>query len=91
MAYAVQIANPQLVQKIEWLSKTMNIGKTAVIDRAVALLSAQYAAETTVPLDAKTREFNEIRAIVARMNRIPDLPNINHTNDLEWDENGLPI
>jgi antitoxin VapB len=97
MAYAVQIANPQLVQKIEWLAKTMNIGKTAVIDRAVELLSAQFqrdkelksaeaVANPKTTLNAEQLMFLEI---VERIHKTPNAPN--PVDPFDWDEHGLPI
>jgi antitoxin VapB len=96
MAYAVQIANPQLVQKIEWLAKTMNIGKTAVIDRAVELLSEQLQgdkepklaktdAATKTTLSAEQLLFLEI---VERMHKTPIAPNT--VDPFNWDDHGLP-
>ncbi len=89
MSYAVQIANPQLVQKIEWLAQTLQLGKTAVVDRAVDLLTAQYKPTAGTPEAAKAKELAAIEAVLSRAQQIPDraVP----VDLLEWDAQGLPV
>jgi antitoxin VapB len=89
MSYAVQIANPQLVQKIEWLAQTLQLGKTAVVDRAVDLLTAQYKPLAGAPDSAKAKELAAIEAVLAKAQQIPDrnAP----AAPLEWDAQGLPV
>ncbi len=98
MAYAVQIANPQVVQKIETLATVLKLGKTAVIDYALDVLNAQLSADKTalkpmpcainsdIGLSDEQREF---LAIVQRLQQIPEI--LGAPKDLEWDAFGLPV
>jgi antitoxin VapB len=89
---AVQIANPEVVRKIEWLATTLNTSKTAAVERALdaysgGLLQAQMAAEGR---SNEQLRYERLMSIVKKFDAIPDA-NPNSPSDLEWDENGLPI
>jgi antitoxin VapB len=89
---AVQIANPEVVRKIEWLATTLNTSKTAAVERALdaysgELLQAEMAREDGV---RRQQRYEQLMRIVKKFDEIPDV-NPHAGNDLEWDENGLPI
>jgi antitoxin VapB len=92
MAYAVQIANPLVVQKIERLAQTMKLGKTAVIDRALDLLAEQGQQNNmtipTLALVAPLTPQQKFLNILAEIHKIPDQPN--PIDPFNWDEHGLP-
>jgi antitoxin VapB len=92
MAYAVQIANPLVVQKIERLAQTMKLGKTAVIDRALDVLAEQHQndgiAIQTMPKAEPLTPQQKFLNILAEIHKIPDLPN--PIDPFNWDEHGLP-
>ena len=79
---ALQIANPSVVAKIETLAKATGLSKTAAVEEAVDRLLAEQGLDRTADL---WREFD---ALLAQLDRIPDLPTA--FDPLEWDEHGLP-
>jgi antitoxin VapB len=85
---AVQIANPVVVRKIEWLANSMKLGKTAVIDRAMDVLTAQWLRE----VHSQTPEFistqQRLQTLLTQLDNIADQPQT--TAALDWDANGLP-
>lgn len=85
---AVQIANPVVVQKIEWLANSMKLGKTAVVDRAMDVLIAQRLHE----MHSQTPEFisthQRLQTLLTQLDNIADQPQT--TAALDWDANGLP-
>ena len=84
---AIQIANPQVVQKIEWLAQSMRLGKTAVVERALDGLSAALHAEGhTLPERAVQRQ--RMQAVLLLMDGIPD--RLDAVDPLAWDDHGLP-
>ena len=79
----VQIANPQVVAKIERLSRAIGVGKTAAVEAAVDRMLAQVSAS---PPEADP--WSGIDAIVAQMHRIPPRPD--SFEAVAYDEMGLP-
>jgi antitoxin VapB len=83
---AIQIANPQVVQKIEWLASTMNMGKTAAVEKAIDALSQQWA------MGGANRQTDAIHTraltLLAQLDRIPD--RTDSFDPLTWDAQGLP-
>ena len=88
---AVQIANPEVVRKIEWLAATLNISKTGAVERALDALSQSLSASIDIPTDAmrKTQRRADMFAALARMHQTP--VKAKAFDPLEWDENGLPV
>ncbi len=76
---AIQIANPEVVEKIERLARLTGLNKTAAVDRAVENMLRESAAAT----DAYRME-----ALLAQLDRIPDRADA--SDPLPWDEHGLP-
>ena len=77
---ALQIANPVVVSKVERLAERTGLSKTAVVDRALDLLIS----ETSGATDQTVR----LAALLAQLDRIPDRTDA--SDQLEWDEHGLP-
>jgi antitoxin VapB len=75
----LQIANPNVVAKVEWLAKRTGWTKTAVVERAVDRLAKELEGEAGA---------GRMAAILAQLDRIPDRPDA--FDPLEWDEQGLP-
>jgi hypothetical protein len=87
---AVQIANLVVVQKIEWLASRMQLGKTAVVDRAIDALTAQWLLETQSQTPAYISAQHSLNALLTQMDAIADLPEEGGTHPLQWDAHGLP-
>ncbi len=84
---AIQIANAQVVRKIEWLAQTMHLGKTAVVERALDGLSATlHAGGHTAP--ERIAQHQRIVAVLAVLDGIPDRQDL--ADILVWDDHGLP-
>ena len=83
---AIQIANPQVVQKIERLASAMQVGKTAAVEKAIDALGQQWA------LGEVDRKRSGVHAraltLLAQLDRIPD--RADSFDPLSWDEQGLP-
>jgi len=77
---AVQIANPVVVDKIEKLARITGLSKTAAVEKAIDRFIDQAVDDEGA--------FARIDALLAQMDRIPDLPV--PFDPLEWDERGLP-
>jgi antitoxin VapB len=82
-AVPVQIANPQVVAKIERLSRAIGVGKTAAVEAAVDRMLADVEAAQNAG-----DPWNGIDAILAQLRRIPVRPDA--FDAIEYDENGLP-
>lgn len=80
---ALQIANAGVVEKIERLASLTGLNKTAAVEIAVDTLLAE--AERAA---AKRKGAGRLSALLAQMDRVPDLPNA--SDPLLWDEHGLP-
>lgn len=89
---AVQIANPDVVRKIEWLAATLNTSKTSAVERALDAYKLNFStSEDQAAKKRRADEFlREIRPVLAKFDALPDI-NPDAKNDLDWDENGLPI
>ena len=79
---ALQIANPTVVRKIETLARATGLTKKAAVEKAVDRLLAEQN------LDQPVGVWEQFDAILAQIDRVPDLPNA--FDPLEWDEHGLP-
>jgi antitoxin VapB len=77
----IQIANPQVVAKIERLARATGLGKTAAVEAAVDRMLADTAAPEADP-------WAGIDALVAQMHRLPTRPDA--FDAVEYDEAGLP-
>ncbi len=89
---AIQIANPNVVKKIEWLAASLNTSKTGAVERALDAfkLQNQLVAEQASK-EQKAEEFmRRSLSILAQFDALP-VTNPHAGNDLEWDEHGLPI
>jgi len=75
----LQIANPQVVEKVETLARATGLTKTAVVERAMDLLAEDLAHHDV---------HQRVAAILALIDRIPDRPDA--YDPLMWDEHGLP-
>ena len=78
----VQIANPQVIAKIERLSRLTGLGKTATVEAAVDRMLSEFAA------DSSSDPWAGIDAIVAQLHRIPPRPD--SFEAVEYDGMGLP-
>jgi antitoxin VapB len=78
----VQIANPQVIAKIERLSRLTGLGKTATVEAAVDRMLSEFAA------DSSSDPWAGIDAIVAQLHRIPPRPD--NFEAVEYDDMGLP-
>ena len=78
----VQIANPQVVAKIERLAKATGLGKTAAVEAAVDRMLADVGASSA------TDPCAGLDAIVAQMHMIPPRPDA--FDAVRYDEAGLP-
>lgn len=78
----VQIANPQVVAKIERLSRVSGLGKTAAVEAAVDRMLGELACvEEADP-------WAGVDAVVAQLRRLPNRPDAFEA--IEWDAAGLP-
>ena len=88
---AVQIANPNVVRKIERLAATLNISKTGAVERALDAFSGTLTVsdrKESKRLDRERRKMAML-GILASCDRLPDA--VPGKNDLDWDAYGLPI
>lgn len=74
-AMPVQIANPQVVAKIERLSRLTGLGKAAAVEAALDQMLAEVD------------PWRGLDALLAQMDRMPDRSDA--FEPLEWDEQGL--
>jgi antitoxin VapB len=77
---ALQIANPDVVGKVERLAKRTGLSKTAAVERAVDRLLSETA--------SPSRQAGRMGALLAQLDRIPDRSDA--SDPLEWDDQGLP-
>jgi antitoxin VapB len=77
---SIQIADTQVAQKVEYLSRRLGLSKTAVIERAVDRMIQET--------DAKPDTSDRMSALLAQIDQIPDRRD--GFDPLEWDEHGLP-
>lgn len=81
----LQIANPAVVSKVERLARITGLNKTAAVERAVDQLLREVDA---MPSASATTAHDRLTALLAQMDRIPDLPQAGEA--LDWDDLGLP-
>jgi antitoxin VapB len=77
---ALQIANPQVVSKVERLAKATGLSKTAVVERALDRLISETM--------RKPVGGNRLEALLAQLDRIPDQADA--FDPMEWDQHGVP-
>jgi antitoxin VapB len=80
----LQIANPNVVGKVERLARATGLNKTAAVERAVDRLLREVEGLAAAPNANAAR----VSALLAQLDRIPDRPDA--TNPLQWDDLGLP-
>lgn len=78
----IQIANPEVVAKIERLSRITGLGKTAAVDAAVT----KMIEEAKAPEDANS--WSRFDAILAQIRGLP--VRADAFDAVEYDEAGLP-
>lgn len=78
----IHIANPQVIEKIDRLSRLMGLGKTATVEAAVDRMLAEVATES------QSDPWAGIDAIIAQLHRIPPRPDAFEA--VEYDDAGLP-
>ena len=88
---AVQIANPAVVKKIEWLAATLNTSKTAAVEQALDALSQSLSSSIEIPSDVmrKAKRREDMLSVLARIHQTP--ARAKGLDPLQWDENGLPV
>ncbi|RAU23615.1 transcriptional regulator [Paramagnetospirillum kuznetsovii] len=79
---SIQIANPQVVAKINRLARATSLGKTAVVEAAVDRMLAELADR------AEPAPWGGIEAIVAQMHQLA--PRHDAFDAVEYDHMGLP-
>ena len=79
---AVQIANVEVISKIERLARATGLGKTASVELAVDRLLAEMGAP------AADDPWAGLDALVEQLRRIPPRPDAFEA--VEYDEGGLP-
>jgi antitoxin VapB len=79
---SVQIADPQVIEKIERLSRLTGLGQTATVEAAVDRMLAELEG------DASSDPWAGVDAIVAQLHRIPLRPD--NFKAVEYDDIGLP-
>jgi antitoxin VapB len=77
---AIQIANPQVIRKVESLSKASGLNKTAAIEKAVEKMLFDVARPGVRSLSMKK--------LITQFDQIPDRNDA--FNPVEYDERGLP-
>jgi antitoxin VapB len=89
---AMQIANPEVVRKIEWLATTLNTSKTAAVERALDAYKLNLALpdQQSAKQRRKDEFMHDILPILAQFDALPVI-HPNTKSDLDWDESGLPI
>jgi antitoxin VapB len=78
---ALQIANPDVVAKVERLARATGLTKTAVVERAIDALASQAQPQATAAP-------GRMAALLAQLDRVPDRADAHEP--LEWDGAGLP-
>ena len=76
----LQIANPEVVRKVDELARATGLSKTAAVGCAVdRMLSA---------LGGDARQVDQLSALLAQLDRIPERADA--YDPLPWDDHGLP-
>ena len=76
----LQIANPEVVRKVDELAKATGLSKTAAVGRAVDRMLSE--------LGGNVRRVDPLSALLAQLDRIPQRADA--YEPLNWDEHGLP-
>ncbi len=76
----LQIANPEVVRKVDELAKATGLSKTAAVGRAVDRMLSE--------LGGDVRQVDQLSALLAQLDRIPERADA--YDPLSWDEHGLP-
>ena len=76
----LQIANPEVVRKVDELAKATGLSKTAAVGRAVDRMLSE--------LGGDARQADRFSALFAQLDRIPQRADA--YDPLNWDEHGLP-
>lgn len=76
----LQIANPEIVRKVDELAKATGLSKTAAVGRAVDRMLSE--------LGGGDRQVDQLAALLAQLDRIPERADA--CDPLSWDEHGLP-
>lgn len=79
---AVQIANPQVIAKIERLSQLTGLGKTAAVEAALNHMLSAMDQPVSDP------GWGRFDAVLTQLHRLP--PRQDAYDAVEYDENGLP-
>lgn len=77
----LQIANPNVVRKVEALADALGLTKTAAVERAVDRLLLESGKETA-------NDAGRVAAILRQLDRIPDRQGVE--DPMAWDAHGLP-
>ena len=75
----LQIANPEVVAKVERLARATGLSKTAVVRQAVDRLARELQGSA---------DSGRMAAILNQLDRVPD--SSDRFDPLEWDDQGLP-
>jgi hypothetical protein len=88
---AVQIANPDVVRKIEWLATELKTTKTSAVEQALDAFKLNLATrDAIIAKQQRAKAFmRDVMPILAELDALPNI-NAGAKNDLDWDENGLP-
>ena len=78
----IQIANPEVVAKIERLSRITGLGKTAAVDAAVTKMIEEAKAPDS------ENSWSRFEAILKQIRGLPTRSDA--FNAIEYDESGLP-
>ena len=76
----LQIANPEVVRKVDELAKATGLSKTEAVGRAVDRMLSE--------LGGDARQADRLSALLAQLDRIPERADA--YEPLNWDEHGLP-
>lgn len=89
---AVQIANPDVVRKIEWLASELKTTKTSAVEQALDAFKLNLATPDAISAKQQRTEafMRDVMPILAEFDALA-IVNTAAKNDLDWDENGLPI
>jgi antitoxin VapB len=82
----LRIADPQVVAKVERLSRLTGLGKAAAVEAALDRMLAEVGPEPAP--QAKADPWHGIDEIVARLHRLNPRPD--PFEAVEYDEKGLP-
>ena len=76
----LQIANPEVIRKVDELANATGLSKTAAVGRAVDRMLSE--------LGGDVRQVDQLSALLAQLDRIPQRADA--YDPLNWDEHGLP-